>query len=221
MKLILIANTITFVCAFVGFLYGNVKFFKPKKALYAQMITLAVGCVAFGRLYQVVQLLTVSKMFSGFQLGVFGVFGSLLFLFSANFGAMDSLADDRSKGLLKYRLIALVAPAAALVWYIVFVLINDLPKSVKIASAAVAFFVMEASYFHLKHLILPDVDFGVIKCLRPYNLLALLYTHLCLAETTLIGHANNLGILIIDIVIGAVQIGIVVSVERGMKKWTT
>ena len=220
MTLILISNIITCVCAFAGFIYGIIKFFKPKKAVYAQMIALAVGCVAFGRLYQVVRLLTGGDMFNGFQLGVFGVVGSLLFLFSANFGAMDSLADDKSKKFLKYRIISIAAPAAALAWYILFILLTDLPQSVKIASAMVTVFVMAASYFNLKHLIFPDVDYGVIKCLRPYNLLALIYSFLCLAETNVIGLGNEIGILITDIMIGAVQLGVVISVERGMKKWT-
>ena len=220
MRLILITNIIVCICAFAGFIYGIVKFFKPRKAVYAQMIALAVGCVAFGRLYQVVRLVTGGDMFNGFQLGVFGVVGSLLFLFSANYGAMDSLADDKSKRFLKYRLISIAAPAAALAWYILFILLTDLPKSVKIASALVTVFVMAASYFHLKHLILPDVDHGVIKCLRPYNLLALIYAFLCLAETNVIGLGNEIGILIAGILIGGVQIGVVISVERGMKKWT-
>ena len=219
MTLILISNIITCVCAFAGFIYGIIKFFKPKKAVYAQMITLAVGCVAFGRLYQVVRLLTGGDMFNGFQLGVFGVVGSLLFLFSANFGAMDSLADDKSKKFLKYRLIAIAAPAAALILYILFILTTDLPKSVKIASALVTVFVMAASYFHLKHLIFPDVDFGVIKCLKPYNLLALIYTFLCLSEMIVIGLGSEIGILTAGVLIGAAQIGIVISPERGIKKW--
>ena len=220
MTLILISNIIICICAFIGFIYGIVKFFKPRKAVYAQMITLAVGCVAFGRLYQVVRLLTGGDMFNGFQLGVFGVIGSLLFLFSANFGAMDSLADDRSREFIKYRLISLAAPVAALVLYIIFVWFTDLPRSVKIASALVTVFVMQASYFHLKHLIFPDVDLGIIKCLRRYNLLALIYTFLCMAEMVVIGLGNETGILIVGVLIGSVMIGVIVSVERGIKKWT-
>ena len=220
MKLILITNIIVCVCAFAGFIYGIVKFFKPRKAVYAQMITLAVGCVAFGRLYQVVRLLTGGDMFNGFQLGVFGVIGSLLFLFSANFGAMDSLADDRSREFIKYRLISLAAPVAALVLYIIFVWFTDLPRSVKIASALVTVFVMQASYFHLKHLIFPDVDLGIIKCLRRYNLLALIYTFLCMAEMVVIGLGNETGILIVGVLIGSVMIGVIISAERGIKKWT-
>ena len=219
MTLILISNIITCVCAFAGFIYGIIKFFKPKKAVYTQMIALAAGCAAFGRLYQVVRLLTGGDMYNGFQLGVFGVIGSLLFLFSANFGAMDSLADDKSKKFLKYRLIAISAPAAALILYILFILFTELPKSVKIASALVTLFVMAASYFHLKHLIFPDVDFGVIKCLKPYNLLALIYTFLCLSEMIVIGLDSEIGILIAGVLIGAAQIGIVISAERGIKKW--
>lgn len=184
------------------------------------MIALAVGCVAFGRLYQVVRLLTGGDMFNGFQLGVFGVIGSLMFLFSANYGAMDSLADDKSKEFKKYRLISFAAPAAALILYILFILLTDLPGSVKIASALVTLFVMHASYYHLKHLVFPDVDYGVIKCLKPYNLLALIYTFLCLAEMIVIGLGNEIGILTVGVLIGAIQIGVVISVERGMKKWT-
>ena len=220
MKLILITNIIICICAFIGFIYGIVKFFKPRKAVYAQMITLAVGCVAFGRLYQVVRLLTGGDMFNGFQLGVFGVIGSLLFLFSANFGAMDSLADDRSREFIKYRLISLAAPVSALVLYIIFVWFTDLPRSVKIASALVTVFVMQASYFHLKHLIFPDVDLGIIKCLRRYNLLALIYTFLCMAEMVVIGLGNETGILIVGVLIGSVMIGVIISAERGIKKWT-
>lgn len=61
------------------------------------MIVPSVGCIFFGRLYQVVRLLTGGDIANEFQLGILGVIGSLMFFFSANFGAMDSLADDGSK----------------------------------------------------------------------------------------------------------------------------
>lgn len=220
MKLILIANIITCVCAFIGFLYGRVKFFKPKKAVYPQMITLAVGCMAFGKLYQVVRLLTGGDIFGEFQLGVFGVIGSLMFLFSVNFGAMDSLADDRSKTFRKYRIISFAAPVVAAGLYILFLFLTDLPIFARVVSAVITVFVMQASYFHLKHLIFPDVDYGVIRCLKPYNLLALIYTFLCMVEMVVIGIGNEVCILIVDILMGTALIGIIVSAERGIRKWT-
>ena len=216
--MILIANIITCVCAFIGFIYGSVNFFKPKKAIYPQMITLAVGCIAFGKLYQVVRIFTGGDILGEFQLGVFGVIGSLLFLFSANFGAMDSLADDRSKAFRKYRIIPFAAPAAAAVLYVLFLFGTSLPTYAQIVSAVITILVMHASYYHLKHLIFPDVDYGVIKCLKPYNLLALIYSFLCMAEMIVIGFDNELCMLIVDALMGASLLGIVISAKRGIKK---
>ena len=220
MNLYLIANIITCLCAFIGFVYGIVKFFRPKKAVYAQMITLAVGCMAFGRLYQAVRLLTGGDILGEFQLGFFGVIGSLMFFFSANFGLMDSLADDGSKQYLKYRVIPLAAPVAEVAVYIVFVLSADMPRITKITGAAITLFVSLSSYYNLKHLIFPDVDYGIIKCLKTYNLLALIYSIICIAEVIAIGRETEIAYIVTSVIIGVLILIIVPSVERGMKKWT-
>lgn len=220
MTLYLIANIITCICAFIGFIYGIVGFFKPKKAVYAQMITLAVGCVAFGRLYQVVRLLTGGNILDEFQLGILGVIGSLMFFFSANFGAMDSLADDGSKQFLKYRLISLAAPVTLAVIYLVFILFGEASVLAKITGAVITVFAMQASYYNLKHLIFPDVDFGVIRCLKTYNLLALLYSLACVAEAVAISRSSETAMFIICIITGLIVINIVPTAARGMKKWT-
>ena len=211
---------ITCVCAFVGFIYGIVKFFKPKKAIYAQMITLSVGCMAFGRLYQVVRLITVGDILEHFQLGVLGVIGSLLFLFSANFGVMDSLADDGSKQFLKYRLIALITPVAAIYVYLSLFLFSDFPLLVKIVSGIITAVASCASYYNLKHLIFPDVDFGVINCLKGYNALALVLEFLIIAEMIVNSRAGEIGALIIGVLLGIAFLAIVPVAERGIKKWT-
>ncbi len=221
MNLILIANIITCICALIGFIYGIIKFFKPKKAVYPQMITLAVGCMAFGRLYQVVRLLTGGEILNSFQLGLFGIIGSLMFLFSANYGAIDSLADDGSKEFTKYRIVSVAAPLVAAALYFIFIFAADTAKLTKIIYGIITVFVMLASYFHLKHLIFPDVDFGVINCLKPYNLLALIYSFICMAEMILLNVNSEIGILLVGVVMGGLLIGIVISVERGIKKWTT
>ena len=220
MNLVLIANIITCVCAFVGFIYGIFKFFKPRKAMYAQMITLSVGCMAFGRLYQVVRLLTGGDIYDEFQLGIFGVIGSLLFFFSANFGLMDSLADDGSKKLRKYRIIPLSAPIAMIALYLIFICFYSLPMLTKVAGGVVVFFAVQASYYNLKHLIFPDVDFGIINCIKIYNCLALIYSFLCIAEFIAISRESEAGTLIIGVVMGIVLLALVPTLERGMKRCT-
>ena len=220
LTLYIIANSFTCLCAFVGFVYGFIKFFKPKKAGYAQMITLAVGSVAFGRLYQVVRLLTGGKIVDQFQLGMLGIIGSLLFIFSANFGLMDRIADDGSKRFLKYRLIPLAAPAVSLAFYIIFVFFADVSRFAKIAGAIITVFVMLASYYNLKHFIFPDVEYGIICCLKLYNLLSLLYSFFCITEMIAVSRGLEIITAIVGVIMGALLIAIVFSVERGIKKWT-
>ena len=221
MKTYLIANSITFVCAIAGFIYGGVCFFKPKKAGYAQMITLAVGCMAFGRLYQIVRILTVGDFLNRFQLGVLGVIGSLVFIFSANFGLMDRIGDDGSKRYLRYRLIPLAAPLSAVGIYLLVFPFSDQPKLVKIMAGVITFFVMEASYFNLKHLIFPDAAFGIVKFLKPYNLLALIYTASIFAECVAMSRSNEVLTLICCCVTGLVTAAIIPTVVRGIAKWKT
>ncbi len=215
-----IANCITCLGAFFGFTYGVIKFFKPKKAIYAQMITLAVGSMMLGRLYQVVRLLTGGKILDEFQLGVLGIIGSLLFFFSANFGVMDSLADDGSKQFVKYRIIPLIAPMTAAALYFIFIFAADISLFAKIMGALITIFVMPASYYNLKHLIFPDVDFGIIKCLKLYNLLALIYSLTCVSEVIAVSRNSETATLIIGIIMGVLLAAIVPTVERGMKNWT-
>ncbi len=217
----LITNIFTCVCAFIGFVYGIIKFFNPKKAVYSQMITLAVGCMAFGRLYQTVRLLTGGSINNVFQLGVLGVIGSLMFLFSANYGAMDSIADDGSKKFGKYRIIPIAAPIAITALYLIFICFASLPMLTKVVGGLVALFAVQSSYYNLKHLIFPDVDFGIINCIKLYNLLALIYSFLCIAELIALSREREIATLIIGVFMGIVLLALVPALERGMKKWTT
>lgn len=221
MNLTLISNIVTCVLALTGFIFGIMKFFKPKKALYAQMITLAIGCMAFGRLYQVVRLLTGGEIFIEFQLGVLGVIGSLMFFFSANFGLMDSLADDGSKQYRRYRIIPAAAPITAALLYVIFILLPGAQMQLAVSGAVVTVFVMVTAYFNLKHLIFPDVDFGIINCLKMYNLTVLIYAFLCMAELIAVRIGNEVLIACTGVLMGIALLAVVPVVERGMKKWTT
>lgn len=160
-----------FVCSLVGFFYGAFVFLAKKSPLYAKMITGAVACMMFASLLAVVRRLTGFETRT-FQLDYLAYIGVFLFLLTANAGLMDGLGDDGSKALRKYRLIALAAPAAVAVLYLP-ILLSGQPTAAKVIFGVVALFVCAASYFNFKHAVLPDVDFGVIRCVREYNWLAL------------------------------------------------
>ncbi len=214
-------NIIVCACAFVSFIYGCVKFFHPRKALFAKMVTLAAGSVGVGRLYLIVRLLIGGDILSRFQLGELGLIGSFFFFFSANYGLMDSLADDGSKKNRKYRLLALIAPVAAAVIFATMILAGDVSRQIKIQSAVMTILIMGTTYYCLKHFLFPDVDYGVINCLKSYNLLVLLFSFMCLVEKIAIGRQNGVLLLITDVLIGIVILLMTPAMARGIKKWTT
>ena len=221
MNLFLIANIITCMGALAGFVYGLVRFFRPRAAIYPQMITLASGVVVFGRLYQIIRLITVSDTQDRFHLGFLAVIGSLLFLFAANFGQMDSLVDDGSAALKKYRIVSLAAPLAVTAVYLALFPFSGQSTQHKVATGVVFAAIGAASYFNLKHLIIPDVEFGVIRCLRKYNLMALIYEVLCVFD--MIAQSRDLAAagLAVGILTGAALPLIIISLDRGVKKWST
>lgn len=218
----LIANIIVCVCAIGGFVYGGAQFFRPKKALYAQMITLSLGCIAFGRIFNIVRLLTGGSLTDGFSLGFLGMIGSLMFFFSANYGTVDSIVDEGLKQYKNYRLLALAAPFMAAVMYVgLFLVDTEMLFIYQLLGAVLMVFIMLASYYHMKHMIFPDVDFGVGKCLRPYNLLGLLYAGSIFVEFYALSQDNELFTLIICIVTGLIISLMIPTIVRGIKKWTT
>ena len=155
-----------------------------------------------------------------FNLASLGIIGSLLFLFAANFGLMDAMGDDGSKEFRKYRLAALAAPIAVIALYLVFILLADTSVLEKSVSGAIAFFVLLASYFNLKHLIIPDIDFGVIRSMRRMNLFALIYEFLCIAETITLSRNLEIGTLIVCILTGLTMPLIIIFLDQGVRKWT-
>lgn len=220
MNFILTANLFACICAFVSFIYGLVIFFKPNKALYAKMIVLGIGCSAFGRLFQVVRLLTGETIMDGFQLGFLGFIGSFMFFFCANYGLMDSLIDDGCAEYKKYRIIPIAAPLVAVVLYIILFVFLKSDFLWMILGAVLTFFIIQSSYFNLKHLIFPDVDFGIAKCIKSYNLLVLIFSVLSISECAAMSMRNDPAVLIISILSGITLLLIVPMLSKGVKKWT-
>ena len=220
MNLLLVANIIVCFSAFFGFVYGGILFFRPKKALYSQMITLAMGVIAFGRLFLVIRILTGGEITETFQLGFIGMIGSFMFFFSANYGAIDSLIDTNNiDGGPLSKLINFFAPVVAIALYLVFFIFNNVSLMWRIFGGVLTAFIALSTYFNLKHLLAPDVDKGVVTCLRPYNLLALIYAASVLVECIGLSHGNDVLTFVAGIISAISIILIIPLIERGVKKW--
>ena len=212
------ANLAMFVCTAISFTYGAIRFFKKGKALYLQMIVGGLGCMMLSRAFQFVTLLTLGSLPSGFHIGTLGVVGGFLFFLSANYGQMDRLLDDGAPENKKYRVIPIIAPVVLGGIYasLFFIPASSNQRLIYGVMAAV---IMFASYFNLKHFIFPDVEFGIIRSIRGYNLIALILAVLSVGEIVMLSLNVQLPLMMVYVAICVVSVAIVPILERGVKKW--
>ena len=214
-----LSELIVFICALIGFIYGLIKFAGMNKMPFPQIVVFSIGCVACGRLYTVVQGFIGNDLTDRFQLGILGVIGSLLFMFSANFAAADTIEDKESKKIGKYRLTAAAAPLIALLFYVISTILVPKTTLELITGAGLTLLVMQTSYFNLLHLLLSDIDNGLLNSLKSYNILALIYAFLCMAQHFALTLKNETAVLISGILIGALMLLIIPAAEIGVRKW--
>lgn len=218
MKFLSLAMTL---CACFDFNYGLARFFRKRKALYTRMIVFGIGSAFMGRLFETLNLFAYGEIPSGFHIGMLGVVSSFLFFFTANFGQMDSLVDDGSRKFRASRLIALIAPTCVAALYFLYIhyagfTVGAIPRAFE------AIIIAMASFFHLKHLVIKDVDYGIIRSIRQYNLVALIYAFLCMAEMILYAAPfPGIVMVIVCVLICVVYLVFIPVLELGVKKWTT
>ena len=217
---ILWVNLAVFLAALSGFLRGAPRYLRPRKPLYASIIVMGMGCVALGRLFQCVRLLTGFPLTGGFQVGVLGVMGAFSFFFSSNYGQIDSLVDDGGPAFRRYRALAWAGPAGIAVLYVP-VLLGPQGPADKAIGAVVAAVIAAACYFHVKHLLIPDVDYGVVRCLRRFNALALLFAALCMLESIALAYSSGALLIASGVLLTAAAAAVVPVMDRGVRAWRT
>ena len=219
MKYLVIENMAIMLCAGIGFASGF-RYLINRRTLYASMIELGVGCILLGRLYQCVRLWTGGSLTDCFQVGILGMMGAFSFFFSSNYGQFDSLVDNGSKAFAKYRLISWIGPVVVAALYAL-ILFSPAYRAFKISSGLVSVIIVAACYFHLKHVLIPDADYGIVRCLRNYNVLSLCLAALSMLE--LVAMARDIEWLLIASGIGlcAVSLTLVPVMDRGVKTWRT
>ena len=167
-----IAELVPLAATLFAFVYGIKNFFKKGKPLFLQSITMAMGCHALGSIYHMCMLITTKDMLEGFTPAYLGRIGFFLFFIAASYGQMDRIVDDGSEKIKPSRRIALLAPICAMLLYLPNALMEDLSLAMKITVLLVWLPAVFSVYYNLKHAIIPDFDFGFIKAIKPYNILA-------------------------------------------------
>lgn len=155
------------LAALLAILLGSWYCIRQSQPLFFKILLFACASEFLGALAESCWLLVFGVAPTGFHVGYLGYMGAWFFLVSSYFGAIDRLADGGEDIYRPYRLIALLAPA------IVFGLTSWSLARYGVAACLplllLALPLGLTCYFALKHLLLPDVELGIIRVLRPYN----------------------------------------------------
>jgi len=129
------------------------------------------------------------------------------------------LVDNRSKELTKYRVISFAAPLVVMAAYAYLFFKLDLMFE-KVFFAFVFVIIAMSSYYSLKHIIIPDVEYGIIDSIRSYSVVALIMAAFYVEN--IVASKLDLEVLKITSCIGLciLYLAIIPIMERGSKKWT-
>ena len=215
-----IAELVPLFATLFSLIYGLKYFFKKGKPLYLQSLTMAMASHALGSVYHLCQSLATDALVEGFTPAYLGRIGFFLFILTASYGQLDRIVDDGSEEMRPARLIALAAPAAAALLYLPNALIEDVPISTKIVYAVVWIPAVISVYFNLKHLIIPNLDFGFIKAIKPYNIFVLCLGFSELLCLTAWDYYYPLQMALTSVVFAALAVMTMIAARKGVEKWT-
>ena len=186
-----------------------------------QSLTMAMASHLLGSIYHMCQVLMGGGIVEGFTPAYLGRIGFFLFLLTASYGQLDKIVDDGSPKMHSSRIIALVAPLFAIILYIQNVfLVEDVPTSTNIMYALVWIPAIFSVYFSLKHALLPDLDFGFIKAIKPYNVFVLLLSFSELLCLTAWNYTHIISMGITALIFGVLCICTMIAAKKGVEKWT-
>ena len=215
-----IAELVPLFATLFAMIYGMKHFFKKGKPLCAQSITMAMASHAIGSIYHLCQTLTSEYIVEGFTPAYLGRIGFFLFLLTASYGQLDRIVDDRSPKMKQARRIALAAPLLAILLYIPNVIIYVVPVATKVVYAILWIPGAFSVYFNLKHALIPDLDFGFVKAIRPYNILATCLGFAELLCLTAWDYYYPTQLVITTILFGILSIFTMIALKKGVEKWT-
>ncbi|MGN0317280.1 MAG: hypothetical protein ACI4E1_05005 [Lachnospira sp.] len=214
----LLSFTILTVSLIVAFVYGILSSIHKKKPLFFNLVTWAVGCMLLGELFFFTVYFCFGALPSGFNIGMLGVAGCYFFLLSASFGQIDGLGDDRNPARRKYRLIPIVFPIMIMGLYVLD-LFSKASIGVKIINGIMLVPIAFTSYYNFKHLIIPDVDYGIFQSMRKYNALVLFISILSIADILLRDFGCDLALNIVTIILSLAFLLILPITAKGVQRW--
>ena len=189
-------------------------------SVYFLFIFFAVLSAFLSRIFYFVSIALYGEIPDVFNLGFIGYAAMFLYMFFANYGQIDCLVDDRKTLRARYRIIPVIIPAIELFLAFYSLFFGTVDITVRVSFVVISVAAGFAGYLNIKHFIIPDVDFGIVKSIRGYNLIAFLIGLFSLAEIGFSLFEINGIIFYIQIVLGVLYAAAIPVLNSEVKKWT-
>ncbi len=209
-----------FVLIMGTIIFGMIRMFKKQVPMYFMLYVCGVWCYAIGLIY-VFLIGFCGETYSEINsLGPLATGGMFAFFASANYGAFNSLMDDRSKKNNLIRVVSLVA--ALLVVAIIFLetvqtkgltVINTVMLSIE--QLPIPFCV----YFCVKFLLMKSDGDKMLMGVKPLNLCTLLICFGMLAYDYFMILGNDIAMNITFCIYSACIVAEIFLADWGRKKW--
>ncbi len=206
----------------MAFSYGAFKLFQPKIPKFWKLYVCAVGCYMLEELWVIVNSLLGNGSQDGLvTIRLFGFFGCLCFMLSANVGEFDKVVNEKRN--TKADFLALIAPIALLIIYAIYAFTpadgkTDLIVVIGLISISPA---LPASYFSLKHLLLPEDEMGFLRLTRGINIAALIFYAANYIYAVADLYCSKAVMSIYDFALGIMVFAIVLLCRKGAGEWET
>lgn len=218
----IILEVTAFAFSVAAFVYGVLHILRKNAPNYFKLYVFAVGCYMLEELWFIVFFFLAKGIYDDIvTVRLFGVFGCLCFMLSSNANEFDKLVDEWNNR--KIKILSFSAPLLLVVMYSVFLLLcgdkmSAAEKAVGFLSISPAIF---ASYFSMKHLLLPGDSMGFLKITKGINILLLVFYAANFAYPTSLIYLPKTVIECFDLLVSLILFGLMILCRKGAERWET
>lgn len=213
---------LAFAVSAAAFGYGAFNLFRKEVPKYFQLYVCAANCYMLEELWVIVNSLLGNGSQDGLvTVRLFGFFGCLCFMLSANANEFDKVVDEGQDRNAK--LLALIAPFDLLALYGLYAFspVNTEPAVstvIGLISISPALF---AAYLSMKHLLLPEDAMGFLRVTKGIDILVLIFFAANYIYPAAFLYCPNTVMGVYDLILAGMLFGIMVLCRKGAKKWKT
>lgn len=217
-----IHELLAFAVSAAAFGWGAYHLFRKGTPKYFQLYPCAASCYMLEELWVIVNALLGNGSQDGLvTVRLFGFFGCLCFMLSANANGLDKLVDEGTHR--KAKAIAFIAPVILLILYALYLFS---PANTRSAASNVIGFLsispaLPAAYLNLKHLLLPEDEMGFLKLTRKIDIASLVFYAANYVYPLIDLHCPKTIMSVYDLILAVMLFGQILLCEKGAVKWKT